>query len=95
MTPEDFRNCYVDEFEAICRAWSEMRDGDTRSGWERTRILASISISPHITNPIPPQELFPLPWDEKKSERKEVPEMSAEEQRKRGAEFARSLGYEV
>ena len=96
MRPGDFCRCYVEEFEAICRAWSEMREGDSRAVWERVRILASITVSPHVRGQVDPKRLLPMPWDsESHREMPEAEELTAEEQLERGREFARSLGYEV
>ena len=66
MSLDDFLRCYVDEFRAICAAWSRMRDGDSRDSWERMRISASIGISPHVSESLSPAELLPLPWDSEK-----------------------------
>lgn len=96
MSLDDFCRCRVEEFEAICGAWSEMREGDSRERWVRMRISASITVSPHVRGKVHPRDLLPMPWDdESRREVPEIPELTAEEQLARGREFARSLGYEV
>lgn len=93
MSPEDFCNCEFDEFEAICRAWEEMRDGETRGDWERIRTLAAVSIQPHVRKRVTPRQLIPLPWDRKS--RTPTPAAAAqtpEERRRRFEEVVRRLG---
>ena len=45
-----------------------MTESHNRDAWERTRILAAISIQPHIKNKITHKQLLPMPWDDKKAE---------------------------
>ena len=87
---DDFRRCYPEEFEAICRAWAEMREGDSRADWERTRISASICISPHVRRPIPPAKLMPMPWDKSPAEAGE--KLSKEERKARAAAIMAEAG---
>lgn len=96
MRLDDFRRCYWYEFEAICKAWQEMHEGDSRADWERTRILASISVSPHLSRQIPPKKLLPFPWDRATPSEKgdgdgEPEELTMEERRRRAEEFRRRM----
>lgn len=98
MSLDDFCRCYVEEFEAICRAWSEMREYESRADWERVRILASIIVSPYVKGDVHPQRLLPMPWDkesDRDTESPETPQLSAEEQLERGRALARQWGYQV
>lgn len=94
MSYSDFCLCYPDEFDAICKAWQDMRAATTQDEWERTRMLATITIQPHVRSKITAQRLLPLPWDKKKNTTpKEVdePPMSKEERRERMERMARML----
>ena len=66
MTYDDFCRCSVEEFNAIYKAWRESKEADERSAWERMRLLATISIQPHVKRKMKPQTLLPLPWDNNK-----------------------------
>ena len=99
MSLDDFKRCRIEEFEAICRAWTEMREGDSRADWERMRISASINVSPHVKGRVHPKQLLPLPWDPEQGTPRqtgqEAPDLTREEQLARGREMARKLGYRV
>ncbi len=60
-----------------------MTESRSRDAWERTRIMAAISIQPHIKNKITPKQLLPMPWDDKKAEMRKPRRLTTEEQRKR------------
>ena len=74
MTYDDFCRCSVEEFNAIYKAWRESKESDERGAWERMRLLATISIQPHVKRKMKPQTLLPLPWDslQSKKAKKEV-----------------------
>ena len=63
LSLEEFSQLYFEEFESVCRAWQEMYDAQERGAWERTRVLASICIQPHVRKKITPRQILPLPWD--------------------------------
>lgn len=83
------------EFAATCKAYREEQEFATRDAWERMRLLAAVTIQPHVKNKLTPQKLFALPWDadgkpgKRRKEKGEEPPppMSAEEQKKRFAEL--------
>lgn len=84
------------EFAATCRAYREEQEFATRDAWERMRLLAAVTIQPHVKNKLTPQKLFALPWDDPRNEERgrrnkkdeePPPPMSAEEQKKRFAEL--------
>ncbi len=91
MSLDDFCRCYCEEFEAICHAWSDMREGENRDNWERMRMLASITISPHVKKPIPPKKLIPLPWDKENPEKPERDDLTIEQRRARAEEMLRRI----
>lgn len=65
MSLGDFRLLTPAEFGAVGKAWSEGQENRERGGWERMRLLASITIQPHVKRRVTPQKLLPLPWDKK------------------------------
>lgn len=92
---DDFCILDYEEFESICSAWHENAEAAHRGEWERMRLLAAISIQPHVKKPIPPKKLLPLPWDDARRERKDKkPISTAEEGRKRFEVLIRRLGDE-
>lgn len=59
------------------------------------RILATLSIQPHLSkHKITPEKLLPFPWD-KPTQRKSAPEITAEEQRERMRRLVEKLGDEL
>ncbi|MCH5319879.1 MAG: hypothetical protein J1E38_09265 [Paramuribaculum sp.] len=70
---------------ATYKAWKEKREADEQDEWNRMRLLATITVSPHCKNQIQPEKLLPLPWDKKKTPagRTEVITLSREERRER------------
>lgn len=74
-----------------------MNERENREAWERARTIATILIQPHVKkgNKVTPQQLLPLPWDKKQNPRSEVPQLTAEEKRKRFEELAHRLGDEI
>lgn len=93
MSRTEFCECAYDEFEHICKAWREMTDSLNREQWERTRLLAAITIQPHIRKRITPRQLLPLPWDQtKKAAVKQQPKtLSPVQQQKRFERLASML----
>lgn len=51
------------ECEAVCAAYNETEETNRRDAWERMRLLACISIQPHVKKKLSPKGLLPLPWD--------------------------------
>ncbi|MCM1022417.1 MAG: hypothetical protein NC403_09470 [Muribaculaceae bacterium] len=91
---DEFCALEFDEFESICEAWRKMNEQQTREAWERTRLLATICIQPHIKKKITPKQLMPLPWD-KKATRRKAPKQTAEEKQKRFEDVAKRLGDQI
>lgn len=93
MSFDDFCRCYYDEFDAIWRAWKDAEEARTRDAWERTRLLAAITIQPHVKRKLTPQKLVPLPWDKPtgkaRSKKQSAPQLSATERRKRFEDIAK------
>ena len=83
------------EFAAVYKAYAEQRDFDYKDNWERMRLLASITIQPHLAKgkKITPEKLLPFPWDKKKTRKRgKSQELTIEQQRARMAELVKKLG---
>lgn len=74
----------------------DQRETDIKDKWQRMRLLATITIQPHLRkgSHITAEKLLPFPWD-KKSKKTEVKQMTAEEQRARMKKLAEKLGDEI
>lgn len=55
--------------------------------WERTRILATIVVQPHLRKKMKPEQILPLIWDKKQTETARNPE----EDKKRFIELVKRL----
>lgn len=83
------------EFAAVYKAYAEQRDTDFKDEWARMRLLATITIQPHLAKNkrITPEKLLPFPWDKKKTRKhSESQELTVEQQRARMAELVKKLG---
>ena len=85
---DDFCNLEQDELTAICDSWNEVYEHKTRDEWERMRMLATISIQPHVRKHMTPKDLLPFPWEE---EKKKAVIQPKEEARKRFEEVVKRL----
>lgn len=56
------------------------------------RLLATISIQPHVKGKITPQKLLPLPWDYKKAPRADAPKLTKEQKHDRFRDLLHRLG---
>lgn len=83
-----------EEFAAVYKAYVEQRDTDFKDNWQRMRMLAAITIQPHLAKnkKITPEKLLPFPWEKTKSSTKKGRDIDPEQQRKRMEELAKKLG---
>lgn len=99
----DFSALTPSEFGECCRAWHEERESRQKDDWERMRLLATITIQPHVKGKLKPQQLLPLPWDthpqplpkggeHRGARNEEAAPMSKEAQRKRFRELVKGEG---
>lgn len=98
LSYDDFCKLDFNDFAAIWKAYAEQRDTDFKDRWNRMRILAAITIQPHLSKKhrITPKKLLPFPWDKTAAKkRQDAPKMTAAEQRKRMAELVKKLGDEM
>ena len=68
MSYDDFCRCTPEEFKATTEAWNEMREAEERISWERMRLLATITIQPHVRSRLTATKLLPFPWDNPKQQ---------------------------
>lgn len=87
-----------EEFAAVYNAYAEQRDTEFKDEWVRMRMLATITIQPHLSKgkKLTPEKLLPFPW-EKSQKRKanKGPDLTPEQQRKRMVELVKKLGDEM
>lgn len=85
-----------EEFAAVYKAFAEQRDTDFKAEWDRVRMLATITIQPHLgkNKKITPEKLLPFPWDkpQKRSANDKGKQLTPEQQRKRMADIVKKLG---
>ncbi len=90
MSRKDFCACTPHEFEEAARAFRQWHEAQRHDEWERMRLLACITVQPHVKGRVTPQGLMPLPWDNAGRQQKAAaPAMSREEQRKRFERLAK------
>ena len=70
MGLDDFCRLTPSEFAAALSAWQRQREQADRAEWERTRLHACITISPHVKGKTTPQRLLPFPWEKEKPQGK-------------------------
>jgi hypothetical protein len=56
-------------------------ESEVRGEWERMRMLAAITIQPHVKGKMTPERLLPFPWEKKQKE--EVPIVGKDEAKAR------------
>ena len=95
LSYDDFCNMDFQEFAAVYRAYAEQRDFDYKDKWERMRLMACITIQPHLAKgkKITPEKLLPFQRDKKKAAAaKKAKEYTPEQQRRRMEELVKKLG---
>lgn len=90
---DDFCRLTPDEFTAVADAWREHDDLLRREEWERMRLLATITIQPHVRRKLKASELLPFPWEKETqwANRPAAPRMTRTEQLARMEEVMRRL----
>lgn len=68
------------EFSCIYEAYNNEQTAQYRDKWERMRMLASITIQPHVKNRVIPRKLLEFPWEKKTlKHNKPLPPVSKED----------------
>ena len=86
MSVEDWSGLSPDEFGFVCQAYNEKEEARLQDEWERMRLLATMTIQPHVKNRLHAEKLLPLPWDRK--QKNEEPPVSKEEAKARFEQLA-------
>ena len=63
MSRSDFCACTPAEFAAAVKSWREAEESRRRDAGERMRLLALMTVQPHVKQRLSPSKLMPLPWD--------------------------------
>lgn len=72
LSLDDFWRLTAAEFGAVVSARRECAAAQSRTEWERTRILAAMVMQPHCKNRLDPHRILPLPWDKEPQSRSEA-----------------------
>lgn len=96
MSYDDFCRLTFDEFAAVYEAYIVQRESFYKDDWERMRLLACITIQPHINHKkgkVTPQRLLPFPWDkEQQRPKNKGPKLTPEQTRRRFEQLVKKLG---
>lgn len=95
MPLAEWQTLTPDEWQAVCRTWADHAEALQHDKWERMRLLATISVQPHVKGRITPATLLPLPWDTKargKNETAPALQPTKEEARARFAALVAGVG---
>lgn len=97
LTYDDFCRLDYGEFSAVHRAYMEKYDAEYKDRWQRMRLLATITIQPHLDrrHKITPERLLPFPWEKKeKRGMRSTPgsKLTPEERRRRMESLVERLG---
>ena len=82
MSVEDFCALTPGELESVLEAHREWEEMVLHGDWERMRMLATITVQPHVKGKLTPEKLLPLPWEHKRAP---VERLSMAERRERMA----------
>lgn len=97
MSLAEWQTLSPDEWGAVAEAYNNNVEAIMHNSWERMRMLATISVQPHVKNRLSPSRLLPFPWEQGSSTNTNdhnktacaAPILSKEEARKR---FLRLVG---
>jgi len=92
MRLDDFCRLTSGEFGEVCKAYHSERESESRAAWERTRMLAAITIQPHVKNRITPAQLLPFPWEKPAlPKRGATPQLTAAQSKKRFEQIVKRM----
>lgn len=62
---DDFCRMTPGEFAGWIKAWAALDEGRERGAWERARLVAAVSLFPHLRKGASrdPKKIIPLAWD--------------------------------
>ena len=80
---QDFVRLTPSEFRAVTEAARDRQERTSREDWTRARLMACLSMQPHLTKRLRPQELLPFPWEQEGKENAEAPKDLGKEESQR------------
>ena len=80
------------EFTACCKSYNEQRTAEMHGEWERTRMLATIVVQPHVKGKLTPQKLLPFEWEKTTKKKTSQKPVSREESKARFESLIKSNG---
>lgn len=93
LSYDDFCRLTPDEFNSVCKACLDQEQSQYKDNWERMRMLACITIQPHVKNKLTPQKLLPLSWDNRrKSNKAKTEHITAKEAEEKKRQIIALLG---
>ncbi|MDD7250580.1 MAG: hypothetical protein PUH21_00990 [Prevotellaceae bacterium] len=92
LSYDDFCRLTIDEFQEVYNAYYEKERSQYENGWQRMRMLATITIQPHVRSKITPQRLLPFPWESPKRKTAAEPIVSKEEDLERFKKLTGGMG---
>lgn len=93
LSYDDFCRLTPDEFNHVCKAYLDQEQSQYKDNWERMRMLACITIQPHVKNKLTPQKLLPLSWDNRrKSNKAKTEHITAKEAEEKKKQIIALLG---
>lgn len=93
LSLDDFCGLTPGEFASVARAHADLEESRHRDDWERMRMLAAMTMQPHVKNKLRPQTLLPFPWEHGRNGGSRAAErVSVEEAKRRRKELMERLG---
>lgn len=92
LSYDDFCRLTPDEFNSVCKVYLDQEQSQYKDSWERMRMLACITIQPHVKNKLTPQKLLPLSWDNKKPRKTKAEHITAKEAEEKRKQIIALLG---
>lgn len=94
LTLRDWQGLTPEEWTAVADSYATSHEMEMHDGWERMRMLATITIQPHVKNRLTPDTLLPLPWDNDQTQTTQaahVPPVGKDEARERLVSLMKGL----
>lgn len=87
MSLNEWKVLTPEEWACVAEAYAHAHSEAMHERWECMRMLATISVQPHVKNRLTPARLLPFPWDKDRptnnTETAHTPRLSKEEARER------------
>ncbi len=83
LSYDDFCRLTPTEFDHVYREFKNLQDAEYKDNWERMRLLATITIQPHLKKKVTAKKVLPLSWDKPDKPDIKAPRLTAAESRKR------------